>query len=344
MADATKLSGGMRFLIAAACFVVAVAGMKAAGALIVPFLLAVFISIICMPPLTWLKGLGVPRGLAIPIVLLVIMILGLGVVTLLGSSLNSFSENLPAYQQRLAAQMSELLAWLRGHGVNLPEGAVAEQLDPGTVMRVAAEALTGLSSVLTNAFLIVLTVVFILFEATGFTAKVRAAVKNPKRSLAGAADVTGSVNRYLALKTVFSLSTGVAIAVWLWAMGVDYPLLWGFCAFALNYIPNIGSIIAALPAVLLAFVQFGFIKALIVAGGYAVVNVVLGSIVEPRVMGRGLGLSTLVVFVSLVFWGWVLGPVGMILSVPLTMLIKIVMEKGEDTRWISVMLGPSPSE
>jgi predicted PurR-regulated permease PerM len=141
------------------------------------------------------------------------------------------------------------------------------------------------------------------------------------------------------LKTIFSLATGVAIWIWLAIIGVDFALLWGLVAFLLNYVPSIGSIIAAIPAILLALIQLGVGPAVLAGLGYVVVNVVFGSILEPRFMGRGLGLSTLVVFLSLVFWGWILGPVGMVLSVPLTMIVKIAMESNEDTRWIAVMLG-----
>ena len=121
-------------------------------------------------------------------------------------------------------------------------------------------------------------------------------------------------------------------------MKVDYPLLWGLLAFLLNYIPNLGSIIAAVPTVLLTLVQLGWSAALIVFAGYSVVNVVIGSFIEPRFMGKGLGLSTLVVFLSLVFWGWVLGPVGMLLSVPLTMTLKIALESSEENRWLAKLL------
>ena len=117
-------------------------------------------------------------------------------------------------------------------------------------------------------------------------------------------------------------------------------MLWGLLAFLLNYVPNIGSVIAAVPAVLFAAVQLGPGAALWAAAGYLVMNVAVGSILEPRFMGRGLGLSALVVFLSLVFWGWVLGPVGMFLSVPLTMMIKIALDSHPDTHWIAVLLGP----
>jgi predicted PurR-regulated permease PerM len=183
----------------------------------------------------------------------------------------------------------------------------------------------------------------ILLEVSAISAKIRAAFRDPERQFARLDRITENVRRYLAVKTLFSLVTGVAVAVWLGILGVDYALLWGLLAFLLNYIPNIGSIIAAVPALILAFLQMGFGGALITAIGYLLVNVVMGNFIEPRVMGARVGLSTLVVFLSLVFWGWVLGPVGMLLSVPLTMILKIVLEETEETRWIAVLLGPKPS-
>ena len=126
-------------------------------------------------------------------------------------------------------------------------------------------------------------------------------------------------------------------------MGLDFPLLWGLLAFLLNYIPNIGSIIAAVPAVLLALVQIGPGRAIVIAGGYVAINLLIGNLIEPRVMGQGLGLSTLVVFLSLIFWGWVLGPVGMLLSVPLTMTLVMALESQEDTRRYALILTRSKS-
>jgi AI-2 transport protein TqsA len=129
------------------------------------------------------------------------------------------------------------------------------------------------------------------------------------------------------------------VTVFLFIMRIDYPLLWGLLVFLLNYVPNIGSIIAALPAILQALIQFGPGRALGVATGYLVINMLIGNFIEPRFMGKGLGLSTLVVFLSLIFWGWVLGPVGMLLSVVLTVTVKIGLESREDTRWMAILLG-----
>ncbi len=136
-----------------------------------------------------------------------------------------------------------------------------------------------------------------------------------------------------------SLATGLLAGFMLWALDVDYFVLWGVVAFMLNYIPNIGSIIAAVPPVLLALITQGPLVAGIIAGGYLVINTVMGNIVEPKFMGKGLGLSTLVVFLSLIFWGWLMGTVGMLLSVPLTMIVKIALETSQEGRWLATLLG-----
>jgi predicted PurR-regulated permease PerM len=217
---------------------------------------------------------------------------------------------------------------------------ILEYFDPGAAMQLAASTLAGFGGALTNAFLILLTVVFILLEASSLPQKIHAALHHPGASLAGFERFVDNVRRYMAIKSAVSLMTGVVITTGLWLIGVDYPLLWGVLAFLLNYVPNIGSIIAAVPAVLLAFVQLGTLSALLSAALYVAVNMIIGNAIEPRFMGRGLGLSTLVVFLSLVFWGWVLGPVGMLLSVPLTITVKIALESSSESHWLAVLLGP----
>jgi predicted PurR-regulated permease PerM len=212
--------------------------------------------------------------------------------------------------------------------------------DPGKAMKMAANVLGSLGNMLTNSFLILVTVVFIMLEAASFPAKWRAGHDNADASLQRFSATAKTINQYMGIKMLTSLATGLAVVILLGLIGVDYAVLWGVLAFLLNFIPNIGSIIAAIPSVLLALVQLGMAAALAVAGGYLVINVVIGTFLEPRFMGKGLGLSVLVVFLSLVIWGWVLGPVGMLLSVPLTIAIKIALEGQEETRWMAIMLGP----
>ena len=164
-------------------------------------------------------------------------------------------------------------------------------------------------------------------------------LKIPERSLATIEKFSQSAKRYLVIKTLISAAVGLVIWLWLVILGVNYPVLWGTLSFLLNYVPNIGAIIAALPVVLLALVQLGVGPALLTVLGFVVVHIVLGSIIEPKLTGKGLSLSTLVVFLSMVFWGWVLGPIGMILSVPMTSLVKIALESHEETRGLAIMLG-----
>jgi predicted PurR-regulated permease PerM len=339
MDDSTKQTARPHILLILASFIVVVAGMKAASSILVPFFLAVFISVICTPPLFWLQRKGVPKVLALVFILVAIMAVGLLLGALVSSSINSFLSSLPNYQDRLSANIAPVIDWLREKGFDIPEGRVSGTFSPEKVMRLAGTLLSGLSSVLTNAFLILLTVVFILLEAADLPKKLRAALRNPAKSLATIEKFSRSANRYVVIKTLISAITGFAISLWLLILGVDYPVLWGTLTFLLNYVPNIGSIIAAIPPALLALVQFGVGSALLTALGFLVVNNVLGNLIEPKLMGKGLGLSTLVVFISLVFWGWVLGPIGMILSVPLTSLVKIALENYEDTRGLAIMLG-----
>jgi predicted PurR-regulated permease PerM len=333
-----------RFLITAAAFVVVVAGLRAAAPIIVPFLLSAFIAIICTPFLLWMQQHRVPTALAVVVIVLFLVVVGAVLVVFIGTSLSDFTSSVPVYQERLQGETADLIAWLSGHGINVSPEIVREQFNPNMVMQMVGNLLTSLTGVLTNAFMILLTVTFILLEASGLPLKLRVAMGRPQATLGPYREFLGSVNRYLVIKTIVSLLTGVSVAIWLTILEVDYPLLWGLIAFLLNYIPNIGSLIAAVPPSLLAFIQFGFGRALLVAAGFLVVNTLFGSIIEPRFMGKGLGLSTLVVFVSLVFWGWVLGPVGMLLSVLLTMIVKIALERREETRWVAILLGSTPAE
>lgn len=326
-------------LLIAAALVVVIAGMQAAASLLVPFLLAAFIAIVCLPPLNWLVGCKIPAGLAIVAITIALLLAGSLVAAFVGASIADFSRNLPAYQSRLNEQTAGLLAWLSDLGLEIDMELLRSSLDPSAAMGLAGSLLSGLGNALADTFLIILTVIFLLVEAVALPHK-WASMGGEAPSTKNFAGFLASVNAYMAIKSWVSLATAAVIAIWLAILGVDYPLLWGLVAFLFNFVPNIGSVIAAVPAVLLALVQFGPGTAAAAAAGYLLVNVVMGNVVEPRFMGRGVGLSPLVVFLSLVFWGWVLGPVGMLLSVPLTMIVKLALQARQDSRWIATLLGP----
>ena len=328
-----------RFLLVLAAFIVVVAGMKAAEQLLVPFLLSLFIAVICSPPLVWLKQKGLPNSLAIIAIIALVVIVGISIGAIVGSSITSFKNDLPEYQARLALLSTGLFVKLNELGINVDLTQLKQSFNPAAALSLAGSTIASFGNIMTNAMLILLTVVFILAEEVGFADKICLADKNSEQTLAAVSHFTNSVNRYMAIKTGLSLVTGLLIMVWLWVQKVDYFVLWGLLAFLLNFVPTLGSILAAVPAVLLALVQLGVGDAAITGLGFVLVNFVIGNLIEPRIMGRGLDLSALVVFLSLVFWGWVLGPIGMLLSIPLTMMVKIALESFEDTRWLAIMLG-----
>lgn len=335
----TGFSPAARFVIVAGSFVLVIAGLRTAAPLVTPFLLAVFIAVIAAPPMFYLVRRGLPSWAAMLAVSVVVAAIGAAIVGMVSGSLANFTANLPSYQEKLRMLSGHFMDWLAGLGVDLPREALTTYLDAGKAMEMAGTLLGGLGDILANALLILLTVVFILFEASSLPAKLRAALKTPEESMERLHSVLDNINHYMMLKSLMSLLTGFLVWLWLWLLGVDFSMLWAVVAFLLNFVPNIGSIIAAVPAFLLALVQLGPTSALWVAVGYLAINVLVGNVIEPRFMGRGLGLSTLVVFLSLVFWGWVLGPVGMFLSVPLTMALKIALDANPQTRPVAIMLG-----
>jgi len=336
-----KLAAKSNPLLSAAALVVVVYGMQAAKVLLVPFLLALFLALISVRPMLWLQRHRVPSVLAALLIVTAIMLV-LGVVgTIVGTSIAEFTAALPTYQTRLTVIVTNTGAWfydLIGKGrENLPP--LTDLVDPGFAMGFAATILNAVRDALTNAFLILFTMVFILLEASSIATKARAAFGHGARGFRQARQFLNNLGRYLGIKTVVSLATGFLAWLITSLVGLDFPLLWGMLAFLFNYVPTIGSIIAAVPPVLLGLIQLGPAEAMTTAIGYLVINIVFGNFLEPRLMGYGVGISPLIVFTGLVLWGWVFGPVGMLLSVPLTMTLKMALESRDDTRWIAIMIG-----
>ncbi|BBN81304.1 membrane protein [Pseudoalteromonas sp. A25] len=337
----SSLSGLNKSLVVLASLVIVLAGVKLASDIIVPFILAAFIAIICNPLLKFFARFHIPKGIAIIIVIFLVVGIGMSIAGLVGQSMNDFSQQLPTYREQLQSKFIWLVDTAAQHNILIDKQQIISLFDPGKMIDMASSMLTGFGGVMANIFLIILTVVFMLFEAPTITNKVHLALDDPEMKIKQIDRFLESINSYLAIKTLVSLGTGACASLLLWLLNIDYFILWGVVAFLLNYIPNIGSIIAAIPAVLLALLTQGPLIAGIVAVGYVTINTVMGNIVEPKYMGRGLGLSALVVFLSLIFWGWLLGTVGMLLSVPLTMVVKIALENSEDGHWLATMLGSS---
>ncbi len=335
----------MRFLVIAASAIVVVAGLREASEILLPFLSALFIAVVSLPFMAWLQRNRVPTWLAV----MLTVAAAAGVVSVLGvvvgQSVGEFAQVVAdsQYNTRFEELANRLRVWADEANLPFADRTPLDFVNPGAVVNLLGGTLGALAGLLQDAFLVLLAVIFILVEAAGFRDKLRIAFGDRSGSLERLSQMTLQVQKYLAVKTAVSLGTGFLAFVWVWTLDVDFPLMWGLVAFLFNYIPNIGSIVAAVGPSVLALVQVDLSRALAVAAGYVVLNIVFGNILEPTLLGRRLGMSVLVVFLSLVFWGWVWGPMGLLLAVPITMTFKIAFENTDDLRWVSVLLDANPA-
>ncbi len=331
---------GIKFWIISASFIVVIAGMKEAASLITPLFLSLFVTAIFYGPFKWLQEKGLHRALSLVIVIIGIAFLTITVVGLIGASVASFTEKIPFYEKRFTLYWSHINYLLKDSGWLELDLDFSSYLNPGTIMKLVGNVFASFGNVMSNFFILLLIVIFMLLEISIFERKLHLINKN---SLTRVNKIVHNLNSYFGTKALTSLVTGVLVSISLAVIGIDFPLLWGFLAFLLNFIPNIGSIIAAVPAILLALVQLGFPSAIATSIVFLVINVLIGNVIEPRLMGKNLGLSPLIVFISLIFWGWVLGTIGMLLATPLTMTIKIIFDNMEETRHFGLMMGDESS-
>jgi AI-2 transport protein TqsA len=337
------------YLVTAAALVIVIAGMRAASDILMPFLLAIFVAGICAPLYQGMRRRRVPAAFAILAIMLVMLGSVLLLIGVVERAVTGFAGNMPSYQAAFLAQTDKLWMWLQANGIwleaqgiEVPGDLFRDLFNPQVLIRHLGAIAGTLRDLLTSVFIVVLVAIFILLEGSALPDKVRRLPGFSSTTWARLSQIVADLRRYMFLKTVMSLLTGALVSLWLLLVGVDFPILLGVLSFALNYIPTIGSIVAALPGILLAFIEFGLGTSVVTTVAYIVINVGVSNGLEPRYFGTGLGLSPLVVMVSVLFWGWVLGPMGMLLSVPLTMSLKIALESDEGTRWLAILMGDRP--
>jgi AI-2 transport protein TqsA len=350
MSTQSYITPGLRFLLTAACLVIVIAGMRAASAILVPLALALFVAVASLPLLNIARRKGIPTSVAI---LLVVVLDGVALFVfgwLMRLTSLEISSEYAMYLVRLQELEVSTIAWFAERGIEivppselwLPAAATEDQVatsaspNYGWLLSLASSLARWATDMVTTVFLVVLIFIFMLAEATHFGRKLRLIVGRDRVSRS--AKMVSEIQHFLAIKTFISAITGLTIGVATWAIGLDFALLWGLLAFLLNYIPNVGSIVAAIPAILIALLQLGPGAALLTTIVYIAVNALFGNFLDPMLMGRQLGISTLVVILGLVFWGWVWGPVGMFLSVPLTVALKIGLENSAEFRWLAILM------
>lgn len=329
---------GLKLVIMLGMLVIILAGIRLAADIIVPFILALFIAVVLNPVVQRMVRWRIPRVLAISLLVGAIVLIAVLLLAYLGTSLNELARTLPQYRSYLVVPLQNLEPWLQRAGIGISVDELIKYIDPNAAMSLVSSLLSQLSSAMSSIFLLLLTVVFMLLEVPQLPAKLQQLMARPTEGMGAIQRALDSVSRYLVLKTAISLVTGVIIWGMLVLLEVRFAFIWGLLAFALNYIPNIGSVLAAIPPIAQVLVFGGLYDALVVLTGYLLINLIFGNILDPRLMGRGLGLSTLVVFLSLIFWGWLLGLVGMLLSVPLTIIAKIALEQTQGGQSIAILL------
>ncbi len=331
-----------------ASLVVIMAGLRAAAPILLPVALALLLTIFSLPLLSWLQGLGVRFSLAVAVTMLLMLGLVSAFGVIISRTASSFLAAAPGYVELLEAKAKTAVTFIEQRGVDLSNWITLDRLDMNSMFDMGGWVLggtvRGVASMMSFITLVALAMVFMLPETVGFRDKLAAALGAESTTTQYFQTIVEEIEHYLELKTVVSATTGLLIGTWVALLGVPYPLLWGLVGFLFNYVPNIGSILAAIAPVLLTLIQYGSGRALVVAAGYLAINLFLGNVIEPKLMGRRFGLSTLVVILSLIFWGWLWGPLGMLLAVPLTVILKIALTNSERLRWVAVLLGPSPPQ
>lgn len=318
--------------------------------ILLPFVIAVFLGKIFAPLMEALRRRKVPDGVAIVLVLVLVSVGLLLFSWLLYSTAESFTRALPRYQARLASLTGEVSGWLSSSFPSVAERVQAwkwdEAVEVSSLTGVLATTLGSFLVFFNDAFLILLFLVFLLAGSDGFPRKLERAL-TPERALRVGTvmrNIQREVRKYLVMKTLANLLNGILVTVLLAAFGVDFPLLWGFLTFVAHYIPNLGAVLSVgLPAVFF-FLQFESPgRALLVTLLNLALQFVIGNVVEPRLMGSSLDLSPLLVLASLIFWGWLWGPWGMILAVPITSTLKIICANVEPLKPLAVLMSGAPS-
>ncbi|MEA2027847.1 MAG: AI-2E family transporter [Campylobacterota bacterium] len=320
-----------------AYLVIVIAGLKAAESLIVPILMAFFWFLLFLPFIAKLRKIGfhdfIITIISFGITLVLVAVLGLFLI----SSSKELLSNIPTYQDKFYHLLPNIIEFLNRFDIPVKIDDVIAVFDPSKVIGLTAHFLKAMGGLMTDAFLTLIVVMFLFLESSLFEKKINYLFKDETLKRKSKLFLE-HVNTYFVTKTATSITTGLIVFGMLSYFKLDHALLFGVLAFFLNYIPNIGSIIAAIPAVLLSLLQLPFFDTMMITMSYIVINVTIGNLIEPRVMGQGVGLSTFIVFVSLVFWGWMFGPVGMFLSVPLTVVIKIACNNSKELHWVAVLL------
>ncbi|MEU4691483.1 AI-2E family transporter [Actinoplanes sp. NPDC023714] len=342
------LPRGVLVLLGTACVVVVVAGMRGVAGLIGPVFLALMLTVTVSPITGWLRRHGAPVWVAVTAMIVAVNAILLGLGAALAVSVAQLIDLMPKYASQFADLREEIVNGLGGLGISTEQlqNAVAGA-DPRTVVTLIEGLLGGLAGTLSSTLFLLATLLFMCLDAVSFPQRLITTTSERPQVVGALRSFAQGTRRYLWVSTVFGLIVAAIDSVALWALGVPLPLLWGLLSFITNYIPNIGFVIGLIPPALLGLLQGGPELMLTVIVLYCVINFVIQSVIQPKIVGNAVGLSATVSFLSLIFWAWVLGGLGALLAIPLTLLAKgLLVDIDPDTRWMNVLLSsdtPAPA-
>ena len=346
--QSAPLPRGLILVLAVTGMLVAALATQQFAGIVAPVLLAL-VLVIAVHPLTGiLRRRGLPMWLAKTITIIAVLGLIVGLAAAVALSIAQLATILPTYEDSFDELVANFQTWLASLGIGRDEvQAALEQISLSKVAELAATILAGLVATFSNLLFLLFVIAFMALDATGFASRM-SRVRRQRPEVVGALDtfVNGS-RRYLAVATVFGFIVAGVDVVFLWLVGVPLAVLWGLLAFITNYIPNVGFVIGLIPPALLALLEGGPQLMILVIVVYSVINFVIQSIIQPKFVSDAVNISLTVTFLSLVFWTFIIGPIGAILAVPLTLLVKsLLFDVDPSTRWMSSLLegGPAPPE
>ena len=328
-----------RVLFVIAATVVVFVGMRLAAPVLNPILFAVVLSLLFSPVYAWIKRRGVPTPLALVIMLVGLIILFVAIFCTLSASIGRFTAGLGSYASELNEQLASVQALVDRLG--LSNVSIREVVEPSALARAAGVVLSGVAGFLSNLFLILMIMLFLLAEGPALMNRLRTSAGSDHPQVERLAAFGQGVVRQFGLRAIINLVTAAGITVLLFALGVDFPLMWGILTFFLSFVPYIGLVLAVSPAVLLALAEFGLGRAVLVIAGVTAINILAENVLSPMMMSRGLSISPTVVFVSFIFWAWLLGGPGAFLALPLTLFVAVMLETFPETRWLANVMGMS---
>jgi AI-2 transport protein TqsA len=334
------LPRGLIVLHALAAMVVVTAGLRAFAEILGPVFLALMLTVAVHPLMTRLRRAGAPMWLAVVVTLLTVFVIVLGLAASLALSVAQLATLLPAYQERFVGLIQDLVAWLGGLGVGADQVRTAlDRVDFAALAGLLIDLLLGLAGAFSNLVFILAVLLFMGLDAASFPARMRVVGWSRPDVAAAFSSFARGTRSYLLVSTVFGLIVAVFDGIALWWMGVPLAVLWGLLAFITNYIPNIGFVIGLVPPALLALLEGGPRLMLLVIVVYVVINFVIQSVVQPKFVGDAVDMSLTVTFLSLVIWVWIIGPLGALLAIPLTLLTKaLLLDIDPHTRWMTSLV------